>query len=96
MNYFKTLISIVLLSILGCAEQKTTLEDSFPLLPSVEVVQFETTHSSLAPEAINTAFSPTSDLLPVRYGYSKQFKQITQMEDAQLFLRIAYELFTSY
>lgn len=88
MNYFKTLISIVLLSILGCAEQKTTLEDSFPLLPSVEVVQFETTHSSLAPEAINTAFSPTSDLLPVRYGYSKQFKQITQMEDAQLFFSI--------
>ena len=88
MNYFKTLISIVLLSILGCVEQKTTLEDSFPLLPSVEVVQFETTHSSLAPEAINTAFSPTSDLLPVRYGYSKQFKQITQMEDAQLFFSI--------
>ena len=88
MNYFKTLISIVLLSILGCAEQKTTLEDSFPLLPSVEVVQFETTHSSLAPEAINTAFSPTSDLLPVRYGYSKQFKQIKQMEDAQLFFSI--------
>jgi len=88
LNYFKTLISIVLLSILGCAEQKTTLEDSFPLLPSVEVVQFETTHSSLAPEAINTAFSPTSDLLPVRYGYSKQFKQITQMEDAQLFFSI--------
>ena len=88
MNYFKTLISIVLLSILGCAEQKTTLEDSFPLLPSVEVVQFETTHSSLAPEALNTAFSPTSDLLPVRYGYSKQFKQITQMEDAQLFFSI--------
>ena len=88
MNYFKTLISIVLLSIHGCAEQKTTLEDSFPLLPSVEVVQFETTHSSLAPEAINTAFSPTSDLLPVRYGYSKQFKQITQMEDAQLFFSI--------
>ena len=88
MNYFKTLISIVLLSILGCAEQKTTLEDSFHLLPSVEVVQFETTHSSLAPEAINTAFSPTSDLLPVRYGYSKQFKQITQMEDAQLFFSI--------
>ena len=88
MNYFKTLISIVLLSILGCAEQKTTLEDSFPLLPSVEIVQFETTHSSLAPEAINTAFSPTSDLLPVRYGYSKQFKQITQMEDAQLFFSI--------
>ena len=88
MNYFKTLISIVLLCILGCAEQKTTLEDSFPLLPSVEVVQFETTHSSLAPEAINTAFSPTSDLLPVRYGYSKQFKQITQMEDAQLFFSI--------
>ena len=88
MNYFKTLISIVLLSILGCAEQKTTLEDSFPLLPSVEVVQFETTHSSLAPEALNTAFSPTSDLLPVRYGYSKQFKQIKQMEDAQLFFSI--------
>ena len=88
MNYFKTLISIVLLSIHGCAEQKTTLEDSFPLLPSVEVVQFETTHSSLAPEALNTAFSPTSDLLPVRYGYSKQFKQITQMEDAQLFFSI--------
>jgi hexosaminidase len=88
LNYFKTLISIVLLSILGCVEQKTTLEDSFPLLPSVEVVQFETTHSSLAPEAINTAFSPTSDLLPVRYGYSKQFKQITQMEDAQLFFSI--------
>ena len=88
MNYFKTLISIVLLSIHGCAEQKSTLEDSFPLLPSVEVVQFETTHSSLAPEAINTAFSPTSDLLPVRYGYSKQFKQITQMEDAQLFFSI--------
>ena len=88
MNYYKTLISIVLLSIHGCAEQKTTLEDSFPLLPSVEVVQFETTHSSLAPEAINTAFSPTSDLLPVRYGYSKQFKQITQMEDAQLFFSI--------
>jgi hypothetical protein len=88
LNYFKTLISIVLLSIHGCAEQKTTLEDSFPLLPSVEVVQFETTHSSLAPEAINTAFSPTSDLLPVRYGYSKQFKQITQMEDAQLFFSI--------
>ena len=88
MNYFKTLISIVLLSILGCAEKKTTLEDSFPLLPSVEVVQFETTHSSLAPEAINTAFSPTSDLLPVRYGYSKQFKQIKQMEDAQLFFSI--------
>jgi hypothetical protein len=76
------------LSVLGCAEQKTTLEDSFPLLPSVEVIQFETTHSSLAPEAINTAFSPTSDLLPVRYGYSKQFKQITQMEDAQLFFSI--------
>ena len=88
MNYYKTPISIVLLSIHGCAEQKTTLEDSFPLLPSVEVVQFETTHSSLAPEAINTAFSPTSDLLPVRYGYSKQFKQITQMEDAQLFFSI--------
>jgi hypothetical protein len=88
LNYFKTLISIVLLSIHGCAEQKSTLEDSFPLLPSVEVVQFETTHSSLAPEAINTAFSPTSDLLPVRYGYSKQFKQITQMEDAQLFFSI--------
>ena len=88
MNYFKTLILIVLLSIHGCAEQKSTLEDSFPLLPSVEVVQFETTHSSLAPEAINTAFSPTSDLLPVRYGYSKQFKQITQMEDAQLFFSI--------
>jgi len=88
LNYFKTLISIVLLSILGCAEKKTTLEDSFPLLPSVEVVQFETTHSSLAPEAINTVFSPTSDLLPVRYGYSKQFKQIKQMEDAQLFFSI--------
>ena len=88
MNYLKILISIVLLSILGCAKQKTTLEDSFPLLPSVEVVQFETTHSSLAPEAINTAFSPTSDLLPVRYGYSKQFKQIKQMEDAQLFFSI--------
>ena len=88
MNYLKILISIVLLSILGCAKQKTTLEDSFHLLPSVEVVQFETTHSSLAPEAINTAFSPTSDLLPVRYGYSKQFKQIKQMEDAQLFFSI--------
>lgn len=88
MNYLKILISIVLLSILGCAEQKNTLEDSFPLLPSVEVVQFETTHSSLAPEAINIAFSPTSDLLPVRYGYSKQFKQITQMEEAQLFFSI--------
>ena len=88
MNYLKILISIVLLSILGCAEQKNTLEDSFPLLPSVEVVQFETTHSSLAPEALNTAFSPTSDLLPVRYGYSKQFKQITQMEEAQLFFSI--------
>jgi hypothetical protein len=88
LNYFKILISIVLVSVLGCAEQKTTLEDSFPLLPSVEVIQFETTHSSLAPEAINTAFSPTSDLLPVRYGYSKQFKQITQMEDAQLFFSI--------
>lgn len=88
LNYLKILISIVLLSVLGCAEQKTTLEDSFPLLPSVEVIQFETTHSSLAPEAINTAFSPTSDLLPVRYGYSKQFKQITQMEDAQLFFSI--------
>ena len=88
LNYLKILISIVLLSVLGCAEQKTSLEDSFPLLPSVEVVQFETTHSSLAPEAINTAFSPTSDLLPVRYGYSKQFKQITQMEDAQLFFSI--------
>ncbi len=88
MNYLKILISIVLLSILGCAEQKNTLEDSFPLLPSVEVVQFETTHSSLAPEAINIAISPTSDLLPVRYGYSKQFKQITQMEEAQLFFSI--------
>lgn len=88
LNYLKILISIVLLSVLGCAEQKTSLEDSFPLLPSVEVVQFETTHSSLAPEAINTAFSPTSDLLPVRYGYSKQFKQIIQMEDAQLFFSI--------
>ena len=88
LNYLKILISIVLVSVLGCAEQKTTLEDSFPLLPSVEVIQFETTHSSLAPEAINTAFSPTSDLLPVRYGYSKQFKQITQMEDAQLFFSI--------
>lgn len=88
LNYLKILISIVLLSVLGCAEQKTSLEDSFPLLPSVEVVQFETTHSSLAPEAINTAFSPTSDLLPVRYGYSKQFKQINQMENAQLFFSI--------
>ena len=88
LNYLKILISIVLLSVLGCAEQKTSLEDSFPLLPSVEVVQFETTHSSLAPEALNTAFSPTSDLLPVRYGYSKQFKQIIQMEDAQLFFSI--------
>lgn len=88
LNYLKIFISIVLLSVLGCAEQKTSLEDSFPLLPSVEVVQFETTHSSLAPEALNTAFSPTSDLLPVRYGYSKQFKQIIQMEDAQLFFSI--------
>ena len=88
LNYLKILISIVLLSVLGCAEQKTSLEDSFPILPSVEVVQFETTHSSLAPEALNTAFSPTSDLLPVRYGYSKQFKQIIQMEDAQLFFSI--------
>ena len=88
MNYFKILISIVLLLILGCAEQKITQEDSFPLLPSVDVVHFETTHSSLSPDALNKAFSPTSDLLPVRYGYSKQFKQITQMEDAQLFFSI--------
>ena len=48
----------------------------------------KSTHSSLAPKALNTAFSPTSDLLPVRYGYSKQFKQIIQMEDAQLFFSI--------
>ncbi len=88
LNYLKIPISIVLLLILGCAEHKSAPEDSFPLLPSVEVVQFESTHSSLSPEVLNTAFSPTSDLLPIRFDYSKQIKQTTQEENAQLFFSI--------
>lgn len=88
MNNLKILISFVLLLTLGCEEHKSSFEESFPLVPSVESVHYENSYSSLSPDVLTTAFSPTSDLLPIRFGYGKQFKQTTLPNEAQLYFSI--------
>jgi len=88
LNNLKILISFVLLLTLGCETHKSSFEESFPLVPSVESVHYENSYSSLSPDVLTTAFSPTSDLLPIRFGYGKQFKQTTLPNEAQLYFSI--------
>lgn len=81
---FKLVVLIVVLFIGRCSPPTTTTQTSFPLLPSVAEGYFQKENSMINVNTLEFAFSPTGDLLPLRYGVSKKLQKADQAENAQV------------
>ena len=81
---FKLVVLIVVLFIGRCSPPTTTTQTSFPLLPSVAEGYFQKENSMINLNTLEFAFSPTGDLLPLRYGVSKKLQKADQAENAQV------------
>jgi hypothetical protein len=87
MQYFRPLklvVFIVFLAIGSCSSPSTTTSNSLLLLPSVAEGNFTKGNSTIDLSTLAYAFSPTGDLLPIRYGSSKKIKIANRDENFQL------------
>ena len=87
MQYFRPLklvVFIVFLAIGSCSSPSTTTSNSLLLLPSVAEGNFTKGNSTIDLSTLAFAFSPTGDLLPIRYGSSKKIKIANRDENFQL------------
>ncbi len=87
----KALLVNFLLVFLGCSQFPAEVKTQYPLLPSVAKSVFEAGTLSLEIKAIQKAYSPSGDSLPIRYGLLKSLEPTNQPEEAQLIYRIEPE-----
>jgi hypothetical protein len=87
MQYFRPLklvVFIVFLAIGSCSSPSTTTSNSLLLLPSVAEGNFTKGNSTIDLSTLAFAFSPTGDLLPIRYGLSKKIRIANEAENSQV------------